>query len=168
MNTAGAAHVTAGTQCRSHSGWDKEEIEVREGIYEDEKSLPKLEFGQDAELSSPTSGKCQGICNGLFEIWCLRYCSSSRVAGWVGGRFPGYRMASSVCSLLPDLQVELGNVSLCLLVYTASLLFCFTLACSFSLFFSFPFGVSGLKVFPRRTEVGRAAAEEACQMLYIG
>lgn len=57
--------------------------------------------------------------------------------GWLGGMFPSYRTASSVCSLLPDLEVKLGNVLLCLLGYTASLFFLFTLVPSLLLFISF-------------------------------
>lgn len=97
---------------------------------------------------------------------CLKYCSSFQVAGWLGGMFPGYQMASSVCSLLPDLEVKLGNVSLCLLGYTASLFFLFTLVPSLLFFISF--WHLGLKAFPRRIDIRRAAAEEACQMFYIG
>lgn len=50
-----------------------------------------------------------------FVITCLRMVLEVLQflpGGWLGGMFPGYRMASSVCSLLPDLEVQLGNVSL--------------------------------------------------------
>lgn len=57
--------------------------------------------------------------------------------GWLGAMLPGYRMASGVCSLLPDLEVKLGDVSLCLLGYAASLFFLFTLAPSVLFFISF-------------------------------
>jgi len=58
--------------------------------------------------------------------------------GWLGGRFPGYRTVGSFCSSLPDLEVELENISPCPLNYTASLLLCFArmLSCAF-LFVSF-------------------------------
>lgn len=57
--------------------------------------------------------------------------------GWLNGMFPSYQMASSICSLLRDLEVKLGNVSLCLLGYTASLFFLFTFVSSLLFLISF-------------------------------
>lgn len=65
-----------------HSSWDKE-IKVRQGNLDDRKSLLKLQFGQNTELSCETPGKRWGICNHLFENGAWSIAVPSRwLAGW--------------------------------------------------------------------------------------
>lgn len=75
-----------------------------------------MEFDQDTESNSPTSGTCQGVSSSLFEIWDLGSCSSSSAVGSAIGFLAVERPAQFVVH--SDVEAELRDILPGLLDYT--------------------------------------------------